>query len=218
MSKEGAEGMRGRFGRRRIFGGRSAAWLGGGALVIILALIARRHEKSSDAIRAAYRSVRERFGSPEQLVRHNTDLPSDQAGEVLVQEENPKAETEESPTEAEEGPSEEARGPTRESARPSEEGDGWEEESQGAESASAIEEGRSHTEGLPIDKYDSLSVSEVTQSLRELSLEEVEQLRDYEAENRNRRSIMQRFETRIRAARKNLEKRGNAETEGSPGE
>jgi hypothetical protein len=56
------------------------------------------------------------------------------------------------------------------------------------------------------------------QSLRELSLEEVEQLRDYEAENRNRRSIMQRFETRIRVVRKNLEKRGDAETEESPGE
>ena len=56
------------------------------------------------------------------------------------------------------------------------------------------------------------------QSLRELSLEEVEHLRDYEAENRNRRSIMQRFETRIRVVRKNLEKRGDAETEESPGE
>jgi hypothetical protein len=52
----------------------------------------------------------------------------------------------------------------------------------------------------------------VTQRLRELSLEEVEQLRDYEAEHRNRRSIMQRFETRIRAARKNLSKRTDVET------
>ena len=152
------------------------------------------------------------------MAQHDTDLASDQAGEVIVQEETPKAETEESPAEAEEGPSEETRGPTRESARRSEEGDGWEEESQGGESAAAIEEGRSGAEGLPIDEYDSLTVSQVTQSLRELSLEEVEQLREYEAENRNRRSIMQRFETRIRAARKNLEKRGDAETEGSPGE
>jgi hypothetical protein len=152
-------------------------------------------------------------------VRHNTDLPLGQTGEVLVEEENPKAETEEeSLTEAEEGPSEETRGPTRESARRSEDGDDWEEESQGGESASAIKEGRSHAEGLPIDEYDSLTVSQVTQSLRKLSIEEVEQLRDYEAENRNRRSIMQRFETRIRAARKNLEKRREAETEGSPGE
>ncbi len=210
--------MRRSFGRRRIFGGGSAVWLGVGALVVILALIARRHEKPSEVIRAAYRTARGRFGSSERLARHNTDLPSEQAGEVLVQEENPKAETEESPAEAEEGPNEETRDPTRESAGRSEAGDGWEEESQGGESAAAVEEGRSDAEALPIDEYDSLTVSQVTQSLRELSLEEVEQLRDYEAENRNRRSIMQRFETRIRAARQNLEKRGDAETEESPGE
>jgi hypothetical protein len=210
--------MRWRFGRRRVFGGGSAVWLGVGALVTILALIARRHEKTSNAIRAAYRTARERFGSPEQLARHDTDLPSDQAGKVLVQEENPEAETEESPVAAEVGPSADTRGPTRESVERSDEGDSWEEESQGGESTAVIGEGRSDAKGLPIDKYDSLTVSQVTQSLRELSLEEVEQLRDYEAENRDRRSIMQRFETRIRAARKNLEKRGEAETEGSPGE
>jgi hypothetical protein len=180
--------------------------------------MARRHEKTSDTVRAAYRTARERFGGPEKSAQHDADLPSGQADEVLVQEENPKVETEESPTEAEEGPSEEPRGPARESARRSEVGDGWEEDSQGGEAAAAIEEGRSHAEGLPIDDYDSLTVSQVTQSLRELSLEEVEQLRDYEAENRNRRSIMQRFETRIRAARKNLKKRGEAETEERPGE
>ena len=210
--------MRWRFGRRRVFGGGSAVWLGVGGLVIFLALITRRHEKTSDAVRAAYRTARERFGSPEQLARHDTDLPSDQAGEVLIQEENLKAETEESSIGTEEGPKEETRGFTSESARRSEAGDGWEEESQGGESAAAIEEGRPDTEGLPLDHYDSLTVSQVTQSLRELSLEEVEQLRYYEAENRNRRSIMQRFETRIRAARQNLEKRGDAETEESPGE
>ena len=210
--------MRWRFGRRRVFGGGSAVWLGVGALVIFLVLITRRHENTSDAFRAAYKTARERFGSPEQLARHDTDLPSDQAGEVLVQEENPKAETEESSIGAEEGPKEETRGFTSESARRSEAGDGWEEESQGGESAAAIEEGRPDAEGLPLDHYDSLTVSQVTQGLRELSLEEVEQLRDYEAENRKRRSIMQRFETRIRAARKNLEKRGDAETEESPGE
>jgi hypothetical protein len=193
------------------------AWLGIGVLAIV-ALITRRHERIADAIRAAYRTARERFGSPEQLARHDTDLPSEQAGEVLAQEENPKAETEESPSEAEEGPNKETRGSTRESARRSEAGDGWKEETQGGESAAAIEEGRSDAEGLPIDQYDSLTVSQVTQSLRELSLEEVEQLRDYEAENRNRRSIMQRFETRIRAARKNRKKRGDAETEENPGE
>jgi hypothetical protein len=208
--------MRGRFGRRRIFGGGSAVWLGIGVLTI-LALITTRHEKTANTIRGAYRTARERFGGREQPTRHDTGSPSEQAGEFLVQE-NPEEETEGSPAEAEENPSEEIEGITKESGGRSKEGDGWDEESQGGKSAAAVEEGRSDAEVLPIEEYDSLTVSQVTQRLMELSLEEVEQLRDYEAENRNRRSIMQRFETRIRAARKNLKKRGDAETEESSGE
>jgi hypothetical protein len=208
--------MRGRFGRRRIFGGGSAVWLGIGVLAI-LALLTRRHEKTANVIRAAHRTARERFGGRGQSTRHDTDFPSEQAGEFLVQE-NLEEETEGGTTEAEEDPSEEIRAFTKESASRSAEGDGWEEESQGDKSAAGVEEGRSEAEGLPIEEYDSLTVSQVTQRLLELSIEEIEQLRDYEAENRNRRSIMQRFETRIRAPRKNLKKRGDAETEESSGE
>ena len=208
--------MQGRFGRRRIFGGGSVVWLGIGVLTILV-LLTRRHEKTANAIRAAYRTARERFGGREQPTRHDTDSPSEQASEFLAQE-NPEAETEGSTAEGEERPNEEIKGITQESARRSEEGDSWEEASQGGESAAAVEESRSDAEGLPIEEYDSLTVSQVTQRLMELSLEEVEQLQDYEAENRNRRSIMQRFETRIRAARENLKKRGDAETEESSGE
>lgn len=95
--------MRGRFGRRRIFGGGSVLWLGIGVLAI-LAVIARRHEKTADAVRAAYRKTRERFGGPEQPTRHDTDLPSEQDGESLGQE-SPEEETEGSTAEAEENPS-----------------------------------------------------------------------------------------------------------------
>jgi hypothetical protein len=207
--------MRGRFGRRRIFGAGSAVWLGIGVLAI-LALITR-HEKTANTIRAAYRTARERFGGREQPTRHDTDSLSEQAGEFLVQE-NADQETEGSTAEGEEDPSEEIEGITNASGERSEEGDGWEEESQGGKSATAVEERRSDVEGLPVEEYDSLTVSQVTQRLRELSVEEVEQLRDYEAENRNRRSIMQRFETRIRAAHKDLKKRGDADTEESSGE
>ncbi len=56
-------------------------------------------------------------------------------------------------------------------------------------------------EELPIEDYDSLNVNQVSQRLGELSVEEIERLRDYEAEHKNRRSLMQRFETRIEAAR-----------------
>jgi hypothetical protein len=200
--------MRGRFGRRRIFGGGSAVWMGI-AVLAILALIIGRHEKTTNIIRVAYRTAQERFGGPEQPTRHDTASPSEQAGESLDQE-NPEEDTEGSTAEGEGDPGEEIKGITKESAMRSEEGDGREEESQGGKFAAAVEEGRSHAQGLPIEEYDSLTVSQVTQRLRELSLEEVEQLRDYEVENRNRRSIMQRLETRIRAARKNLKKRGEA--------
>src|SRR5829696_371345 len=208
--------MRGRFGRRRIFAGGSGVWLGIGVLAI-LALVTGRHKKTANAIRAAYSTARDRFGPRDQPKQPDMDSPSEQAGEFRVQE-NPEEETEGSTAEAEEDPSEETKGIAKESARRSEEGGGREEESRGGKSAADVEEGRSDAEGLPIGEYDSLSVSQITQRLRELSLEEVEQLRDYEAENRQRRSIMQRFETRIRPARKNLEKKGDAETEESSGE
>lgn len=207
--------MRRRFGRRRIFGAGSVVWLGIGVLVI-LALLSGRHEKTANAIRAAYSTARDRFGRRDQPAQPNADFRDEQAGEFRVQE-NSEEETEGSTAEVEEDPGEETKGITKESARRSEEGDGREEESQGGKSVADVEEGPDAV-GLPIEEYDSLSVSQITQRLRELSLEEVEQLRDYEAENRNRRSIMQRFETKIRAARKNLEKRGDAETEESSGE
>jgi hypothetical protein len=207
--------MRRRFGRRRIFGAGSVVWLGIGVLVI-LALLTGRHEKTANAIRAAYSTARDRFGRRDQPAQPNADFRDEQAGEFRVQE-NSEEETEGSTAEVEEDPGEETKGITKESARRSEEGDGREEESQGGKSVADVEEGPDAV-GLPIEEYDSLSVSQITQRLRELSLEEVEQLRDYEAENRNRRSIMQRFETKIRAARKNLEKRGDAETEESSGE
>jgi hypothetical protein len=206
--------MRRRFGRRRIFGAGSVVWLGIGVLVI-LALLTGRHEKTANAIRTAYSTARDRFGRRDQPAQPNADFRDEQAGEFRVQE-NSEEETEGSTAEVEEDPGEETKGITKESARRSEEGDGRE-ESQGGKSVADVEEGPDAV-GLPIEEYDSLSVSQITQRLRELSLEEVEQLRDYEAENRNRRSIMQRFETKIRAARKNLEKRGDAETEESSGE
>ena len=53
----------------------------------------------------------------------------------------------------------------------------------------------------PIEDYDSLNVNQVSQRLGELSVEEIERLRECEAANKNRRSLIQRFDTRIEAAR-----------------
>ena len=73
-------------------------------------------------------------------------------------------------------------------------------------------------EELPIEDYDSLNVKQVSQRLRDLSVEEIEMLRDYEAENRNRRSLMERFERRIRAAREDLKSSSAEKTEETPRE
>jgi HPt (histidine-containing phosphotransfer) domain-containing protein len=109
-------------------------------------------------------------------------------------------------TEAEEGPSEEISSVVRESVRRSEE-ETRDEEPQDA-TTTDLEENRADAKGPPIEGYDSLNVSQVTQKLLEWSVEEVEQLRDYEAQNRNRSSVMQRFERRLNASHENLKKGG----------
>ena len=55
-----------------------------------------------------------------------------------------------------------------------------------------------------------MSVGQVNQRLLELSVEEVEQLRDYEATHKNRPSIMNRYERRLRVARENRQGGGAA--------
>lgn len=109
--------------------------------------------------------------------------------------------------EAEGAPREELRNIIRESVRRSEEGVREEEKPQ-ARTTSAPEEGRADAEEPPVEDYDSLSLGQISQRLLELSVEEVEQLRDYEAKHRNRRSIMNRYEGRLWAAREVERKRG----------
>jgi Sec-independent protein translocase protein TatA len=70
-TKKEAKSVRGRIGRRRIFGG-SVAWLMVGALIIIV-LVTRRQE-AAGTIKAAYSRVRERLGQVrEQSTRYDTD-------------------------------------------------------------------------------------------------------------------------------------------------
>jgi hypothetical protein len=69
------------------------------------------------------------------------------------------------------------------------------------ETTPAAPESQATAEGLPIKDYDLLNMGQISKRLGELSVEEIEQLRDYEAKNKNRRSLMTRFEKRIRTAR-----------------
>lgn len=50
---------------------------------------------------------------------------------------------------------------------------------------------------LPLEGYDSLTVREVSEKLHKLSVEEIRQLRDYETENKNRQTLIRRFEASI---------------------
>ena len=128
--------------------------------------------------------------------------------EGVREEEEPQARTTPASEEGRASSSrEEMRSIIRESVRRSEEGVREEEEPQ-ARTTSAPEEGRADAEEPPVENYDSLSLGQISQRLLELSVEEVEQLRDYEAKHRNRRSIMSRYEGRLWAAREVERKRG----------
>lgn len=49
----------------------------------------------------------------------------------------------------------------------------------------------------PLEGYDSMSVREVSEKLDELSIEETRQLRSYEVRNKNRQTLVARFDDRI---------------------
>jgi type IV secretory pathway VirB10-like protein len=58
--------------------------------------------------------------------------------------------------------------------------------------------GQTSTEA-PLEGYDSLTVKQVSERLDELSAEEIRQLRAYEAENKNRSTLLRRLDERIEA-------------------
>src|SRR5918994_7690448 len=53
---------------------------------------------------------------------------------------------------------------------------------------------------LPLENYESLSASEVNGRIERLSDEEIGRLRDYEARNKNRRTVIERMYARLSAA------------------
>ena len=147
-----------------------------------------------DAIGESYRTARERLAeAQERQTRYATDFSERVTGDLRAGAESARATSQElieqarkrGPEEAERSPGEDIRSIIEESVRRSRAGS-----SRGA------------PEPLPIEDYDSLNVNQVIQRLGELSVEEIERLRDYETEHKNRRSLMQRFEIRIRAARR----------------
>jgi hypothetical protein len=168
--------------------------------VAIIVLIARRRawddqrtrrakqatKEASDVIREAYKNARGRLGEVrERQAQYTTAFSERVTGNLRVGVESAQAASHELTDQAQKRVLEEVG---KAPAQTSEEGQRGTGENIQADAGE-----------LPIEDYDSLNVHQVTQKLRELSVEELEQLRDYEAKNKNRRSIMQRFDTRIRA-------------------
>lgn len=74
--------------------------------------------------------------------------------------------------------------------------------------ASLQDGGERGAEALPIENYDALNVKQVTSRLGKSSIEEIERVQDYESESKNRRSLMQRFDARVRVRREGVSSSG----------
>jgi hypothetical protein len=98
--------------------------------------------------------------------------------------------------EEEVSPSKDIRSIIRESVTRSGAGSRGKEESQ-AESTAPEQSRRAGDEELPIEDYDSLNIKQISERLAELSDEEIEQLRRYEAANKNRSTLLRRLDERL---------------------
>ena len=66
--------------------------------------------------------------------------------------------------------------------------------------AKQAESGQGRNAGPPIEDYERLSIADISEKLDELSAEDLEKLREFEKQNRNRDALMERIERKIRAA------------------
>jgi hypothetical protein len=55
------------------------------------------------------------------------------------------------------------------------------------------------TATFPIPGYDEMNVDEISERVSSLSPEQVQQLKDYEQQNQNRKSLIERYDSRLRA-------------------
>src|SRR5215213_1553389 len=66
--------------------------------------------------------------------------------------------------------------------------------------AESTQRSQSSDAELPLENYDKLNAIEVTDRIEKLDAQDIERLREYEARNKNRRSVLERMDARIRAA------------------
>src|SRR5829696_4801599 len=118
--------------------------------------------------------------------------PSVEVGALEDEEEAPRVEGDTTDV-REELPGEDLRSIIRESVSRSETGSRGELQAE----ATAPEQSLAGDEELPIEDYDSLNVKQISERLEGLSDEEVEQLRRYEAANKNRSTLLRRLDERL---------------------
>jgi hypothetical protein len=66
--------------------------------------------------------------------------------------------------------------------------------------AESTQRSQSSDEELPLENYDKLNAYEVIDRIEKLDAQDIERLREYEARNKNRQSVLERMDARIRAA------------------
>jgi hypothetical protein len=55
------------------------------------------------------------------------------------------------------------------------------------------------TATFPIPGYDEMNVEEISERVSSLNKEQVQQLKDYEEQNQNRKTLIERYDSRLRA-------------------
>jgi len=119
---------------------------------------------------------------------------------AIEDEEAPRVDSTTTITEIQEemAPNEDIRSLVRESVSRSEAGGSRQEEEEPQTETTVPEQsGLAGDEELPVEDYDSLSVRQISERLEELSDKEVEQLRRYEAANKNRSTLLRRLDERL---------------------
>ena len=193
-----------RSGRGRTFGSRVVVALGIGALLAIVVLRMRRRAAEEETSGEPRGTTTERFGEErDRQAQRNVgtteaveEPPSVEVSAIEEDEDAPMVEGD--TTEAiqgEEPSGEDIRSIIRESVSRS--GAGSRQEVPQTESTTPKQSRRAGDEELPIEDYDSLNVKQISERLAELSDEEVEQLRRYEAANKNRSTLLRRLDERL---------------------
>ena len=193
-----------RSGRRRTFGSRVVVALGIGALLALVVLRMRRRAAEEETSGEPRGTTRERFGEDrDHQAQRNVgtteaveEPPTVEVSAIEEDEDAPRVEGD--TTEAlqgEEPSGEDIRSIIRESVSRS--GAGSRQEVPQAESTTSEQSRRAGEEELPIEDYDSLNVKQISERVAQLSDEEVEQLRRYEAANKNRSTLLRRLNERL---------------------